>query len=139
MNCLGSRRWAETDYDFGSEPDDEPYAQVWSCDHAFEVYELPSDNGFNYGDFHRMECNRCFEHIHPPKMSHPLEMSKRPSNKKRPRIGRRAKKIGLKTQNSNEMEAVDDHTALECSYCRLLVCPKCRDKYLEQDGSGGTG
>lgn len=133
---LGRRRWADGDYDFGSEPDEEPYAQVWSCDHTFEAFEVPSDETFSYGDLDRMECNRCFERVQPRKPSTRAQILSYAPQRKRAQPRSRGKKIDLKSQKSEEAKTVVDHTALECSSCRLLVCPKCRDKYLAKYGEG---
>lgn len=61
LDAGGPRRWAETNYDFGEEPDDEGGAnQIWSCEHNFKSYAAPPDDGINRGDLNKMECNRCF-------------------------------------------------------------------------------
>ena len=132
LDAGGARRWAETDYDFGSEPEDEPYAQVWSCRHTFKAYRAPMSDGFDRGNLDRMECNRCFGQVQPLKAINESQVSEKSIDKIRARVSARSKKGRAKTQPPSDTNVIDDQTALECCHCRLLVCSKCRDKYLSE-------
>ncbi|EMD01123.1 hypothetical protein BAUCODRAFT_60950, partial [Baudoinia panamericana UAMH 10762] len=35
----GARRWADSDYDFGEEPEEVSHIQIWSCRHSFRSYK----------------------------------------------------------------------------------------------------
>lgn len=131
LDAGGDRRWAETGYDFGSEPDDEPYAQVWSCHHSFKVYEMPSNDGINRGNLDRMECNRCFDQVRAQKIDHAAEGFLR----KRRKLGSLVKDQAAKITKRKADDKIDRQAALECSHCRLLVCKRCRDKYIAETGS----
>ncbi|KXT11548.1 hypothetical protein AC579_10324 [Pseudocercospora musae] len=61
LDAGGSARWAESDLNFGDEPE-EPVVQIWSCHHYFQKFATPKD-GQNYGNLGYMECNRCFLHV----------------------------------------------------------------------------
>lgn len=131
LDAGGDRRWAETDYDFGEEPEEEPYSQIWSCHHTFKAYEAPLDDGFNRGDLDRMECNRCFEQVRAQKAALPPETS----SKKRQKNASRPKDIVSTNPRPDATDGANGQAALECSRCRLVVCVKCRDKYNAPEGS----
>ncbi|KAK3067480.1 hypothetical protein LTR53_015631 [Teratosphaeriaceae sp. CCFEE 6253] len=62
LDAGGDRRWAQTDDDFGEEPEEDGFDQVWSCRHQFMTFE-PRIDAYNRGDLSRMECNKCFERV----------------------------------------------------------------------------
>lgn len=122
LDAGGAQRWAETEYDFGDEPGDEPFSQVWSCQHSFKVYEAATDE-VDHSELSRMECNRCLEPVSIAEMVAALKPSKRRKEESTSKDGRRA------DQQLESVRAGKSKQALECSRCRLVVCPQCRDKY----------
>ncbi|KAF2486559.1 hypothetical protein BDY17DRAFT_321340 [Neohortaea acidophila] len=133
------RVWAEGDYDFGSEPGDEPFAQVWSCRHYFMTCEAPPADGINRGNLDRMECNRCFERVIACK---PAPLSGLPQHllkmKKRRKAGSRPKGMLLPAESSEILNeaaaaAAGSKEALECEICHIIVCSSCRNKYDAED------
>ncbi len=133
----GGRRWAGGNFDFGEEPQDNGVTQVWSCSHDFEPFKLPPEDGFDHGDFTRMECNRCFEKVEAKK-----EPPKRGGGpKKRRRIltagsGRLVGAISEAREESQEDAVVDsvplDDEAFECKRCKVVVCMGCKSKYHKE-------
>ncbi|KAK3713036.1 hypothetical protein LTR37_008721 [Vermiconidia calcicola] len=63
LDAGGGRHWADGELDFGDEPEEDSYSQVWSCHHNFDTFTAPPSAKFNYGDLDRMECNRCFQQV----------------------------------------------------------------------------
>ena len=126
LDAGGNRRWAEADYDFGEEPEDEGVAQVWSCKHNFKLYTAPPDDGINRGNLDEMECNRCLFQVIPRK-----EEVKPPSSKKRKKNtqsqGSKADPILIKEETPSPV--VEVKMAWECGRCKLVVCAKCKDMY----------
>lgn len=124
----GGARWGDGEYDFGEEPDNDGRTQVWSCAHTFTPCKPPPDDGFDHGDFTRMECNRCFERV---------EMPKRPT---RPAAAKKRRKLtGFFQRTSSIVEGKEEvspphsplfeNEASQCKWCMLIVCAPCKEKY----------
>jgi hypothetical protein len=54
--------WANTEFNFGDEPTDQPQA-VWDCHHEFSVYLISLSTAFDSRTT-AMECVRCWNTIH---------------------------------------------------------------------------
>ena len=125
LDAGGLRRWAEENVDFGEEPEDEPFAQVWSCHHSFETYKTPPDDGINRGDLDRMECNRCFERVEavrPPSKIMPPKKRRRP-------ITQAGRKDLATVLDEVLVVGETERAGWECTKCRVLVCVSCKNKY----------
>ncbi|KAK3109877.1 hypothetical protein LTR53_016413 [Teratosphaeriaceae sp. CCFEE 6253] len=108
LDAGGDRRWAQTDDDFGEEPEEDGFDQVWSCRHQFTTFE-PRADAYDRGDLSRMECNKCFERVRP---GAPITAAP-----------------AAKSDSDTVMEAekpVMMNVARECRRCRLVVCPACQ-------------
>ena len=152
LDAGGARRWADTEMDFGSEPEDElwvlvdtdtttkddrltecrRYTQIWSCKHRFQPYELPNDD-CNHGDLSRMECNICFEKV-TAKLSVRLATTRpTPRQKRRPFAALHVQDGSdlLDPKDSVASDTIGEERetqALECRLCRFVVCRRCRQK-----------
>ena len=129
LDAGGGNRWANGEHDFGEEPEDEPFVQVWSCSHKFEAYKATTDDGFDHGDLDRMECNRCFEKV--DTMRH-LPTPKPPDPKKRHRTGRTSKSVMSTVETQISIHPAEKNEAWECTRCRVLCCVTCRDRSDKQ-------
>lgn len=144
LDAGGGNRWAESEYDFGDEPEEESGYDIWCCVHKFESFVAPPEDGFNRGNLDRMECNRCFDKVVGKKASQPVQ----PPHPKAPAQKKRSKKLDSQKDNdvvmkdeppTKQAQEVKEKEAIECSRCRVLVCPACRDKYLEESASSASG
>jgi len=119
LDAGGARRWAETELDFGEEPEEETYDQIWSCRHRLEEFQVVMD-GFDHGDLGKMECNRCFTKVSPrPPAATPRKQT----------VSRgRAKAPGVTCPSLEKVElpTSDEGDAIECTWCRLILCRKCQ-------------
>jgi predicted nucleic acid-binding Zn ribbon protein len=130
LDAGGGHRWAEGDYNFGEEPEEEPYSQVWSCQHKFDVFQAATDDGFNHGDYSRMECNRCFEKVQINRKGAPKSVKKR-----RRLFNGRGEQVSGAMEDSREasQEAVsEENEAHECPMCKIIVCVRCKEKFIEE-------
>ena len=119
-------RWAEGNFDFGDEPEEDGRAQVWSCTHHFHPYSIKKEDEFDCGDYLSMECNRCFKKVMPRKPS----MSWRTLKIRMGEAGRSSsfgKFVRFVEKNGEGRDGVG--VARECCRCRLVVCVECEGKY----------
>ncbi len=133
LDAGGGRRWGDGDLDFGEEPEEDGAAQVWSCEHNFETFTPPPEDGFNRGNFDKMECNRCFDHVKAQK-----EVPKLGSSKKR-RLGN-GKRASLfeqifeqGSQDESQIVVSPGEQAHECKRCKIVVCMRCKERF-EREG-----
>lgn len=131
----GGRRWADGNFDFGEEPQDEGTTQVWSCHHEFEPYKLPPEDGFDHGDLTRMECNRCFERVEVRKEA-PNRGGGGPK-KRRKLLGAGSGRLFVSdAKDDSQEDTVDvapfDNEASECKRCRMVCCVACKGRYLKE-------
>lgn len=134
LDAGGSRRWGDTDLDFGDEPEDEGYTQVWSCIHSFLRYDSKND-GFDHGDETKMECNRCFAKVAPfkvpvgptPKVVHVKK--RRLHHLRAPTVQPADVHVTSQLEENPNAGGEADHQAWECHLCHLVVCMVCREKY----------
>ncbi|KAK1815852.1 hypothetical protein LTR12_009737 [Friedmanniomyces endolithicus] len=133
LDAGGARRWAGADEDFGDEPDEHKY-QLWSCPHTFVTFTAP-DDGYDHGDLDRMECNKCYNHVH----THPTKASASDIGVKlsMQRLEVCAAKLSkawggagvpLDEEAGSGAACVEATVAMECKWCRLLVCWPCQEK-----------
>ncbi|TKA30531.1 hypothetical protein B0A54_15825 [Friedmanniomyces endolithicus] len=133
LDAGGARRWAGADEDFGDEPDEHKY-QLWSCPHTFVTFTAP-DDGYDHGDLDRMECNKCYNHVH----THPTKASASDIGVKlsMQRLEVCAAKLSkawggagvpLDHEPGSGAACVKVTVAMECKWCRLLVCWPCQEK-----------
>ncbi|KAK4949522.1 hypothetical protein LTR10_012140 [Elasticomyces elasticus] len=128
LDAGGTGRWAGADMNFGEEPGEEDaYDQVWSCSHEFAPFML-LDDAFNHGDVSKMECNKCFVHVTP---TQPIKAPRKIIKLKRKRTTVKApttsQQLPTKTETATAITQSTD-SAMECRYCRLVVCQACQGK-----------
>lgn len=114
----GASHWAATELDFGDEPEEEPGRQIWSCNHKFGDFKSCED-GFYRGDLSKMECNRCFDRVVVKKAD------KAPPSKRR----KISEKVGDGHDAEKSSESNGERAALQCSYCYLMVCVRCKARF----------
>jgi hypothetical protein len=129
----GEVRWGDGAYDFGDEPEEESFTQVWSCHHSFELFRINLD-GYNHGNHNRMECNRCFERVEVKKQApkHVAVVKKRRHGNS-PTTTTAAGYGGDGSQQSQS--SVEDDVsdiAHECKRCKIVVCKGCRAKFINE-------
>lgn len=107
LDAGGAARWEQSGQDFGSEPDEESVAQIWSCHHHFEKFREPED-GLNHGNLDYLECNRCFRHIKP---------------------ATRRKDLAARRRVKDAAAVRPEEQGWDCDYCRVIVCVDCKAKY----------
>ncbi|KAK5726848.1 hypothetical protein LTR15_002738 [Elasticomyces elasticus] len=127
LDAGGTDRWAGAGMDFGEEPEEDGSNQIWSCSHEFAPFMLP-DDAFNHGDVSKMECNKCFVHVTP---SQPVKAPRKIMKLKRKRTTIKASTASqqspIKTETATVVTQSTD-SAMECRYCRLVVCQACQGK-----------
>ncbi|KAK0313020.1 hypothetical protein LTR01_002684 [Friedmanniomyces endolithicus] len=156
LDAGGARRWAQAPEDFGEEPEEHSY-QLWSCPHNFKAF-VARDDGYEHGDLGRVECNLCFRRVRVPVFPRDLPLPPPPPSlvKKRGVLERQMtipvmfaaavarRKVGLvvgggaAARAGGAKEEVKERVsmAMECKWCRLVVCESCREK-LKASGSRG--
>ncbi|KAK5132618.1 hypothetical protein LTR08_008817 [Meristemomyces frigidus] len=128
----GERRWGGGEVNFGDEPEDEQYIQIWSCTHNFDLY-YSKDDGHVHGDETRMECNTCFSKVLPtsrpanPAPKQPVSTKKRGRHVHRP--WQPPQVIAKPVVEVGAIVVKAEKKAWECGHCRLVVCVGCRDKH----------
>ncbi|KAK3619771.1 hypothetical protein LTR56_000958 [Elasticomyces elasticus] len=127
LDAGGTDRWAGAGMDFGEEPEEDGPNQIWSCSHEFAPFMLP-DDAFNHGDVSKMECNKCFVNVTP---TQPVKASRKIMKLKRKRTTIKAHTTSpqspIKTETAAAVTQSTD-SAMECRYCRLVVCQACQGK-----------
>ncbi|KAK5740901.1 hypothetical protein LTR17_004255 [Elasticomyces elasticus] len=127
LDAGGTDRWAGAGMDFGEEPEEDGPNQIWSCSHEFAKFMLP-DDAFNHGDVSKMECNKCFVSVTP---TQPVKAPRKIMKLKRRRTTIKAPTTSQQSPTKTEtVVAVNESTdsAMECRYCRLVVCQACQGK-----------
>jgi hypothetical protein len=60
----GSRYWANTDHNFGEEPQDDGSQAIWNCDHSYRPYTIPFATALT-SHTNDVECTKCWRTAHP--------------------------------------------------------------------------
>ena len=131
LDAGGGRRWADGNLDFGEEPEETSFSQIWSCEHKFQSYEIPPEDEFNRGDHDRMECNRCFAKVEGKNLP---STAKTPKKRLKP-FSQKSRKESSSATESSPKSFLAEMEAWECSRCHVLVCVRCRDKYRADQGN----
>jgi hypothetical protein len=60
----GARYWANTEINFGEEPQDDHTQAIWSCDHYYRPYTIPFATALT-SHTNEVECTQCWGTAHP--------------------------------------------------------------------------
>lgn len=60
----GSRYWADTEHNFGDEPQDDGSQAIWDCDHSYEPYTISFATALT-SHTTELECTKCWSTVHP--------------------------------------------------------------------------